>query len=100
MGSGSAWYVATRLEPGGTDRLVERLVADAGLERLPGASAAVEVVRRVGDDASWLFVLNHGQDAAAVPTRGLDLVSGEQVTDGWRVPAGGVAVVRQPVGGE
>lgn len=100
VGRGTAWYVATRLDPDGTDRLVERVVADAGLERLPGASASVEVVRRVGDAASWLFVLNHGDEAAEVVAEGRDLVSGREVTVGWQVPAGGVAVIRQPRGSQ
>jgi beta-galactosidase len=98
VGEGKAWYVATRLDPAGTDRLVGRLVADAGLERLPGASDLVEVSRRVGDDASWLFVLNHGTAPAPVPTSGVDLVSGVDVSDGFEVPAGGVAVIRQTLG--
>ena len=36
-------------------------VAETGVERLPGAAPLVEVTRRVGDDASWLFVINHGE---------------------------------------
>ncbi len=99
VGSGAAWYVATRLDETGTDRLVEQLVAEAGVDRLPGASATVEVARRVGADASWLFVLNHGDEVADVPTSGIDLVTGREITDGFQVPAGGVAVVRQPVTG-
>ena len=99
VGSGAAWYVATRLDETGTDRLVEQLVAEAGVDRLPGASATVEVARRVGADASWLFVLNHGDEVADVPTSGIDLVTGRELTDGFQVPAGGVAVVRQPVTG-
>ncbi len=79
VGSGAAWYVATRLDAGGTDRLVERLVSETGVEQLPGASPLVEVTRRVGDDASWLFVINHGEDEASVPTHGTDLVGDREV---------------------
>jgi beta-galactosidase len=95
VGEGRAWYVATRLDAAGTDRLVERLVADAGLEQLPGASDQVEVTRRVGDDASWLFVINHGDERADVPAHGVDLVTGREVAGDLVVPGGGVAVVRQ-----
>ncbi|WP_439936908.1 beta-galactosidase [Nocardia sp. N13] len=95
VGDGRAWYVATRLDAAGTDRLVERLVADAGLEQLPGASDLVEVTRRVGDDASWLFVINHGDEQAEVPVHGVDLVTGREVAGDLRVPGGGVAVVRE-----
>lgn len=95
VGDGRAWYVATRLDAAGTDRLVERLVADAGLEQLPGASDLVEVTRRVGDDASWLFVINHGDEQAEVPVHGIDLVTGRELAGDLRVPGGGVAVVRE-----
>ncbi|RYB92647.1 beta-galactosidase [Nocardioides glacieisoli] len=95
VGSGTAWYVATHLDADGTDRLVERLVREAGVERLPGASPLVEVTRRVGDDASWLFVINHGAVEAEVPVHGVDLVGDREVAGDLRVPAGGVAVVRE-----
>ncbi|HEV2796104.1 MAG TPA: beta-galactosidase [Nocardioides sp.] len=95
VGAGTAWYGATRLDADGTDRLVERLVAEAGVERLPGASPTVEVTRRVSDTGSWLFVINHGDAEAAVPTHGVDLVGGREVAGDLRVPAGGVAVVRE-----
>lgn len=95
VGAGTAWYVATRLGATGTDGLVERLVTEAGLERLPGASAHVEVTRRVGEEASWLFVINHGDAPAEVPVHGVDLVAGEKVAGDLAVPAGGVAVVRE-----
>ncbi len=98
VGAGAAWYVATRLDAAGTDRLVERLVAETGVGRLPGASADVEVSRRVKDDASWLFVINHGEAPAAVRTQGMELVTGRDIDSDLEVPAGGVAVVRESAG--
>jgi len=98
VGTGTAWYVATRLDADGTDRLVERVVAESGVERLPGASSLVEVVRRVGEDASWLFVINHGDDEAVVPVHGTDLVGDREAAGDLRVPAGGIAVVREDAG--
>jgi len=95
VGSGAAWYVATRLDRAGTDRLVDRLVAETAIETLPGAADLVEVTRRVGADASWLFVINHGDTPAAVDVHGRDLVTGRDVAGDLAVPAGGVAVVRQ-----
>ncbi|NPD03600.1 beta-galactosidase [Nocardioides sp. zg-1308] len=100
VGEGTAWYVATRLDAVGTDRLVERLVAETGIERLPGAGPLVEVTRRVGEDAQWLFVINHGHAQAEVPVHGVELVSGADVTGSLVVPAGGVAVVREDVTGQ
>lgn len=95
VGSGTAWYVATRLEAAGTDRLVERIVAETGLERLPGAGDLVEVTRRVGAEASWLFVINHGETEAPVPVAGHELVGDREVDGDLVVPPGGVAVIRE-----
>ena len=95
VGQGAAWYVATRLEPAGTDALVALLLEGADVPRLPGAAADVEVARRTNGSDSWLFVINHGEDEAAVPVRGHDLV-GDRAVDGDLVVAGGgVAVVRE-----
>ena len=98
VGDGVAWYVATRLSPEGTDRVVDLVVAEAGVELLPGAAEDVEVTRRVGEDASWLFVINHGTEDAAVPVTGIELVSGRSVANDLVVPAGAVAVVREDRG--
>ena len=95
VGSGTAWYAATRLDAAGTDLLVARLVEESGVERLPGAGPDVEVVRRVGDDASWLFVINHGTDEVAVPVDGTDLVTGRVLDSDLVVAGGDVAIVRQ-----
>ena len=97
VGDGTAWYLATRLRPSGTAALVRELCAAAGVEvhDQPG----VEVVRRVGDVASYLFVLNHTSAAVEVAANGTDLVSGEPCSGTVRVPPGGVAVIRE-AGGE
>ncbi|WP_210649022.1 beta-galactosidase [Nocardioides sp. SYSU D00065] len=99
VGAGAAWYVATRLDAAGTDRLVERLVTEVRLERLPGASPLVEVTRRVGEGASWLFVVNHDSEPAEVAVHGVELVSGQEVAGDLVVAAGGVAVVREAAAG-
>ena len=95
VGSGTAWYVATRLDARGTDRLVERLVAETGVVRLPGAAPLVEVTRRVSDEASWLFVINHGDEPADIDIHGVELLSGHAVAGDLTVPPGRVAVVRE-----
>ena len=74
---------------------MERLVAETGIEALPGATDLVEVTRRVGDDASWLFVINHSDAPAPVDVHGVELVTGRDVAGDLQVPAGGVAVVRE-----
>jgi len=95
VGRGVAWYVATRVDAAGTAALVRRLCDDVGIavHGQPG----VEVVRRTGDTASYLFVLNHTDTAAEVPTQGFDLVAGAACAGSVKVAAGGVAVVREGV---
>ncbi|GAA1735394.1 beta-galactosidase [Isoptericola hypogeus] len=98
-GRGAAWYVATRLGTGGRDALVTDVLEGAGVRPvLPGAGGDVDVVRRDGDAGSYLFVVNHGDDAFVARAPGVDLVTGRRA-DAHEVPAGGVAVVReQPTG--
>jgi len=87
---GAGWYVATLPEPAALRRLVERVVADAGVE-LPAPVATgdhVEVVRR----GSAVFVINHGADDAELLVDGTDLLSGSS-TRGLRLPSQGVAVI-------
>jgi beta-galactosidase len=93
VGRGAAWYVATRVDAAGTAALVRRLCDDVGIavHDQPG----VEVVRRTGDAASYLFVLNHTPTSAEVPAQGFDLVAGAACAGSVKVPAGGVAVVRE-----
>ena len=98
VGDGAAWYVATRLDADGVRRLTDRLLAEAGVT--PAGSAGqsghgVELVRRVGEDRSYLFVINHSGDAADVPASGRELLGGHDVDAVVTVPPGGVAVVRE-----
>jgi beta-galactosidase len=95
VGHGTAWYLATRVRPSGTAALVRELCAVAGIE--VHDRGGVEVVRRQGDGASYLFVINHTDDDAEVAATGTDLVSGRGCAGTLRVAAGGVAVVREEV---
>lgn len=92
-GAGTAWYVSTDLSDPAYDRLVDAVLAAAGVgsERLP---SGVEVVRRRAGDRSWLFAINHSGAGVEIPAEGTELVSGERVTGRVAVPAGGFAVVR------
>ncbi|MCC2593902.1 beta-galactosidase [Tessaracoccus sp. OS52] len=94
VGAGQAWYVSAEFAAG-FDRLVEAVVRAAQLEpRLP-TGADLEAVRRVGEGASWLFLINHSDEGRAAEARGLDLVSGQRVGPTAQVPAGAVMVVRE-----
>ncbi len=106
VGQGAAWYLASRLDPHGSDLLVRRLLAAAGVEALT-LPEGVEVVHRVatsaGDDRLWTFVLNHSEQptdlADVVPgLRGSDLLTSESV-DGSSVVGPRSALVVVPLPG-
>lgn len=94
-GAGTAWYVGTHLDPEAAAALVRVVAAEAGVTPSAGAGREVEVVRRAADDRSFLFVINHSQDAVEVPARGHEVVTGDDVGPVLQVPAGAVRVVRE-----
>lgn len=95
VGNGSAWYLGTLPDDATLGSLLEQLVSDAGVTPVADAPPGVEVVRRTGADASWLFVLNSTPDEQELATSGHDLVTGRDVGPTLRLPALGAAVVRE-----
>lgn len=92
---GVAWYLATRTDPDSTRELVQRLLAEAGVQPLlpqlpPGVQAAV----REGDGERYVILLNHTTTPQTVPLlEGLAIEigrGGEHI----ELPAFGVAVLR------
>ncbi|MCI9890082.1 beta-galactosidase [Micrococcales bacterium 31B] len=113
-GAGTAWYQGVDLDRATRASLYDEILADASvapLRELPapvagpaggslrGASepveAQVELVRRTGEQGSFLFVFNHGDALAEVPARGLELLRGQEVDGVAHVPGGGVAVIQE-----
>ncbi|MGY0458768.1 beta-galactosidase [Kitasatospora sp. cg17-2] len=96
-GAGLVRYAATRFEDSSLRTLLAGALDEAGVRSTaPGAGDGVEVVRRTAEDGrSWLFVLNHTDDAAEVACRGVELLSNATVTGLLTVAAGEVAVVRE-----
>ncbi|MFI5068140.1 MAG: beta-galactosidase [Streptosporangiales bacterium] len=99
-GTGSAWYLSTRLEDTALDRVIGEAAAAAELAPvLPGLRPGVEAARRRGAAGqSWLFVLNHTAQPAVIAVCGRELLSGAVVAGRLEVAPGGVAVVREEPG--
>jgi beta-galactosidase len=97
-GDGVARYVTSRLDTDSLARLVARCCEEAGVRAPIITAAGVEAVRRHGEDADYVFVINQTQREAEVRLVGDELLTGHAVTGSLRVPAGGVAVVREVVG--
>lgn len=92
VGAGAAWYVATVLDDEAARDLLLELCREAGIATLD-LGEGVDLVTRVSADDRYCFVINHRDAPVTVPCSGLDLVSGEHVTDATPVPAGGVRVI-------
>jgi beta-galactosidase len=96
-GRGTAWYLGTRPDPATLSALMDRIRKDADVQPvLTAAPAGLEVVRRTGTDADYLFLIDHAGAGAEVPADGVELLTGKPVCGTVTVPAGGVAVVREP----
>ncbi|WP_449060753.1 beta-galactosidase [Planomonospora algeriensis] len=99
LGAGTAWYVATALDPvpdaagrdGGDLRALLAPVLDrAGVSLPEGVPDTLELVRR----GERLFLLNHGDAPVTVDgVEGVELLGGTACAGTVTVPAGGAAVV-------
>ena len=92
VGSGSAWYVGTVLDDDGLLQLLRELADTAGLP-IVEVGYDVDIVTRRSATDDFTFIINHRSEPIAVPYAGLDLVSGETVSDATPLPAGAVRVV-------
>ncbi len=97
VGSGAAWYAATRLDDEATGRVTDALLAEAGVRPTVDAlPPGVEVVRRHADDGTaFLFVLNHTAGPVVVPGTGVDLLTGTRADGEVHVLPHGVVVVQE-----
>ncbi|MCO1595796.1 beta-galactosidase [Micromonospora sp. RHAY321] len=95
IGAGAAWYVGTRLDEPATDRLVTRLLDEAGVRPAAEAPTGVEVVRRRDGERSWLFAINHTEAEVRLAVSGTELLTGARCAGELTVPAGEVVVVRE-----
>jgi len=96
-GTGTAWYLATRPDPATLRALLERIRDDAGVAPEGATVPGVELVRRRGTDADYLFLIDHAGHGAEIPVtgEGVELLTHKPVSGSVTVPAGGVAVVRR-----
>jgi beta-galactosidase len=95
IGDGAAWYVSTLLDEEGAALMAARLIEELSLEPAAEVPAGVEAVRRQGEDASWLFLINHTDDDVEVVSSGVELLTGAAVGPRVTVPAGLVRIVRE-----
>lgn len=66
LGQGTAFYLSTRLDEPGLAEVLRRAVNRAGVRPVLETPRFVEATLREGDGKRFLFLLNHGSDAATV----------------------------------
>jgi beta-galactosidase len=100
FGQGTAYYLGTRPDAQFIDSLLGRVCREAGAHPLLETPPGVEAVRRVGEERSFLFLLNHLQESCEIqlggPTR--DLLTGEDHDGHLTLDPYGVAILesREP----
>lgn len=94
VGAGTAWYVSTALDGADLKALLARI--GAAQPAFDGLPETVEVVRRVGTEAEYVTVINHGEHDVTLPVAGVELAAGTKVSE-LTVPGGQVRVVRRAV---
>jgi beta-galactosidase len=97
-GEGTAWYLATRPDPDTLGSLLTRIRTEAGVEPVRTAPEGVEVVRRRGPSADYLFVIDHTGRGARVTVAedAVELLTGKPAPGSVTVEPGEIAVVREP----
>jgi len=96
FGRGVGWYVGTIVDSDAFyDRLVARVLADAGVRALVRPPDGVEVSVRSNADRGLLFVINHTEQPATVtvPAGKPELLSGGETDGTQELEAFGVAVI-------
>jgi len=78
FGEGAAYYLGTRPEESYTRSLLQSVCEEAGVRPAAEVPAGVDAVRRKTEGASFLFLLNHNEEAVVVrlPNPGRDLLAG------------------------
>jgi beta-galactosidase len=97
FGKGTAYYVSTVPDQSGMDWLLDEICKTAHVKSaVPNIPAAVEVLQRANEKASWLFLLNHSTDKVIVSLEqsGLDLLTGRDVKGSIELEPTGVAILQ------
>ncbi len=76
FGKGFGYYVATQSSDDFYKKYLSEICREAGIEPIMDAPDYIEVTRRANANGSFVFILNHGQDAymTAMPFAGTDLL--------------------------
>ncbi|MCE0537225.1 beta-galactosidase [Kineosporia rhizophila] len=96
LGSGTATYVSTVLDHETLTGVLDPVLKLAGVSVQRELPWDLELVSRHGNEgAEYVFAINHAATPVDLPVAGSDLLTGENVSDSAKIPAGGVRVLRR-----
>ncbi|MFD7024487.1 beta-galactosidase [Promicromonospora sukumoe] len=100
VGDGAAVYVSAGLVQESWDAFVATVLAERDVRAVvpEAVGTGLEAVRRRGAEATYLFLLHHGDRPLRVAGAGHDLVSDGPAEDGIVIAPGSYAVVREAPG--
>lgn len=98
FGKGFGYYVATQSDDDFYREYLGEICREAGIEPIMEAPDDMEVTRRVNKNGTFVFLLNHGEEARimAMPFAGTDLLSEKSYEEGdaLTLEAKGVAIIK------
>lgn len=101
FGQGRAWYVSTHLCPEDWRASFSKIAAGAEVAAPCRADSGVELLRRIGAGAEFLFAINHKETSAVVEyenwTGTSDLLTGETVPSKETLSPRQVRVLRREI---
>jgi beta-galactosidase len=98
FGNGYAYYIGTDPEPDFLLHFCRTLCVDTGVSPVLESPAGVEVRRRSQKDRSFLFVLNHNDEASSIVLpdgRYRDMLTGQQLNGNVPVPGLDLRIVEE-----
>jgi beta-galactosidase len=96
FGKGHAYYVTTRPDPEYLSTLLREACAELGVHPLVEAPFGVEAMLRSGNEACYLFVINHTDRPAYVQLcagNGVDVLTGERCEGDLHLDPYGVRIL-------
>lgn len=100
FGEGQAYYVASSPDADFLKAFTQHLCSEQGIQPLLDTPSGVEAAERVKGDRSYLFLLNHNEDARTVQLgeeSRTDLLTGRMVTREVTIPGRDVMILESAV---
>ena len=95
FGKGFGYYVATQSDEAFYRDYLQEICEEAGIKPIMDTPDCVEVTRRVNNEGTFIFMLNHGEETyeGVLPFGGTNLLTGQMYAAGDRITLAGKDVV-------